>query len=201
MAVLTALLAVIVVTAVHEAGHVAAVWIKRGQVRQVRVGRGPDLWKGVVRGATLVIALVPLGGRVHYRGIAPGTAQAVVAASGAVANLALAFVAFAAAAWVLGPEANPLRPHDTGPMVYAAAQAGAWFWAVPGAVVELVTTGSATELRSAVRALLHLLAEHPVTGLSYAIGALSALWAALNLIPVPVIETDGWHVARALWSR
>jgi membrane-associated protease RseP (regulator of RpoE activity) len=198
---LTALLAVITVTAVHEAGHVAAVRAKGGRVRRVQLGRGPDVWSRTVRGATVAVALVPLGGGIQFDGVPPGTGRAVVAVSGAAANLALAFVAFATVALLLEPDAAPMGPDQAGVLSYAAAHAGAWFWAVPGAVVELVTTGGARELRRAVAGLLQLLADHPGPGFPYALGALSALWAALNLIPIPVIETDGWHAVRAFWPR
>jgi hypothetical protein len=197
MAVLVAALALMVVTAAHEAGHFLAVRLKRGRVLKVQVGRGPVLWHGVHRGSHVLVSLIPLGGRIDYDRVPSGSGEAVVAASGAAANLALAFGAFAAAAWALG-EATPIRPDDAGVVRYAAASAGAWFWAVPGALVELVTTGSALELRRAVRVLIGLVVARPLHSFPYAVGALSSLWAALNLIPVPVLETDGWHVARAL---
>lgn len=198
MAVLVAALALMLVTAAHEAGHFLAVRLKRGRVLRVQVGRGPALWRGAHRGADILVSLIPIGGRIHYDDVPGGSGEAVVAASGAAANLALAFLAFAIAAWALGP-AVPLRFDDAGAIRYAAASTGAWFWAVPGALVELATTGSAVELRRGIRALVELVASRPLHSLPYAVGALSSLWAALNLIPVPVVETDGWHVARALW--
>jgi membrane-associated protease RseP (regulator of RpoE activity) len=198
MAILVAVLALMLVTAAHETGHFLAVRLKRGRVLRVQVGRGPVLWSGTHRGADILVSLIPVGGRIHYDDVPGGSGEAVVAASGAVANLALAFAAFAAAAWALGP-ATPLRFDDAGAIPYAAASTGAWFWAVPGALVELVASGSAVELRRAVRVLIELVVARPLHALPYAVGALSSLWAALNLIPLPVIETDGWHVARALW--
>jgi membrane-associated protease RseP (regulator of RpoE activity) len=198
MAILVAAIALMCVTAAHEAGHFMAIRVKRGRVLRVQVGRGPAVWHGAHRGAGILVSIIPIGGRIHYDGIPAGSGEAVVAVSGAAANLALAFLAFAAAAWALGP-ASPLRPDDAGAIRYAAASSGAWFWAVPGALVELVTTGSAIELRRAVRLLVELVVTRPLHSLPYAVGALSSLWAGLNLIPVPVVETDGWHVARALW--
>jgi hypothetical protein len=198
MVILVAVLALMCVTATHEAGHFLAVRAKRGRVLKVQVGRGPALWRGTHRGADISLSIIPIGGRIHYDGVPGGSGEAVVAASGAAANLALAFLAFAAAAWALGT-ATPLRPDDAGAIRYATVSAGAWFWAVPGAVLELITTGSAIELRRAVRVLVGLVSTRPLQSLPYAVGALSSLWAALNLIPVPVVETDGWHVARALW--
>jgi membrane-associated protease RseP (regulator of RpoE activity) len=201
LSVLSAVFAVATVTAVHEAGHGAAVRLKGGRIRRLQVGRGPALWRAGGRGSAVVLAIIPLGGRIDYDGIPPGAGQAVVAVSGAAANLALALAAFALAGLVLGPETAPTPPADAGLVAYTAAQAGGWFWAVPGAVIELVATGGAGGLRSALRGLGRLLLDHPLQGLPYALGALSALWAALNLIPLPVLETDGWHVARALWRR
>jgi membrane-associated protease RseP (regulator of RpoE activity) len=200
MAFLTVALALIAVTAAHEAGHSLAVRVKGGRVRRLQVGRGPSLWRSAGGETEVQVSLIPLGGRIQYDGIPHGTGQAVVAVSGAAANLLLALVAFAAATW-LGAEATPLRPADAGPATYAAASAGGWFWVVPGAVVELVSTGQALELRRALAGLVALVASHPFRAMPYTVGALSALWAALNLIPVPGLETDGWHVLRALWPR
>lgn len=201
VAALLAFLAVIAVTAIHEVGHFLAVLVKGGRVRQVQVGRGRIVWRTAGAGTEVVVALLPVGGRIRYDDIPAGTGQAVIAVSGAAANLATAFLAFAVAAWTLGPEAARIAPEGTDAMGFAAATAGAWFWAVPGAVIELITSGSANELRGAVRRLLDLLAREPVRAFPYTLGAISALWAALNLIPVPWIETDGWHMARALWGR
>lgn len=198
--VLALLIAVALVTAIHEAGHVLGVLAKRGRVLLVQVGRGPVGWATAVRDTRVVLAAIPLGGRIGYDGIPVGTGQAVVAVSGAALNLGAAVPAFILGAWVLGAGAVPVDP-DSGIVAYAVAATGAWFWVVPGAVAELLTTGSALELRGAVRGLLGLLADRPLAAFPYAVGALSALWAALNLIPVPVLETDGWHIARALLGR
>jgi membrane-associated protease RseP (regulator of RpoE activity) len=47
---------------VHESGHVLSEW-RRGQVvERVTVGAGPALWRGEVRGAEVVLRLVPLFG-------------------------------------------------------------------------------------------------------------------------------------------
>jgi membrane-associated protease RseP (regulator of RpoE activity) len=203
MALLSAFLALVAATAVHEAGHWLAIRLKHGRVLLVQVGRGPALWRRAGERTSLVLSAVPFGGRIAYDGIPAGTGQAVVAISGAVANLALAVLAFLAAA-LLAPAL--LAPGLTatgagyGPLAYATGSTGSWFWAVPGALVELVATGSATALRADVRALASLLAGRPLLALPYALGALSALWAGLNLIPLPVLRTDGWHVLRALWS-
>jgi membrane-associated protease RseP (regulator of RpoE activity) len=198
MAILAAVIALVGVTVIHEVGHLLAVYAKRGRVLRLQVGRGPILWRTTGREPHVLISMIPLGGRIHYDRVPAGTGEAVVAVGGPSANLVTAFLAFGAAA-LLGAEASPLRAEEAGPLAYAAANAGAWFWAAPGAVVELVRSGSALELRAGMRGLADLLATRPLRGFPYALGALSALWAALNLIPIPVVRTDGWHVARALW--
>lgn len=200
-AALATLLALVAVTAVHEAGHFLAVLAKRGRVLQVTLGRGPIALRTAVAGTDLLVALVPIGGRIRYAGVPPGTGQAVVAISGAAANLAAALLAFVVAAWTLGPVLTHLAPDGVGPVGFAAASTGAWFWTVPGALIELVASGSALALRDGVRGLFDLLATRPLRAFPYATGALSALWAALNLIPIPGIETDGWHVLRSFWPR
>jgi membrane-associated protease RseP (regulator of RpoE activity) len=198
LATLLALIpALVLVTAIHETGHLLAVLAKRGTVTGVQAGHGPVLWSTSVGRARVDVATLPFGGRVRYDGVTEGTGQAVVAVSGAAANLAAALLGFAAVA--LAAPATAPGAEGTGAFAFAVANTSAWFWAVPGAVVELVTTGSAGELRRGVVTLLELVDHRPVTAFPYALSALSALWAALNLIPIPVVETDGWHVARSLW--
>lgn len=198
MAILAAILALVAVTVIHEAGHLLAVRAKRGRVLRLQVGRGPVLWRTTGRQPDVLVSIIPIGGRIHYDGVPDGTGEAVVALGGATANLATAFLAFGTAA-LLGSDAAPLRAEDAGVLTYAAANAGAWFWAAPGAIVELARSGSALELRASLRGLGNLLSTRPVEGFPYVLGALSALWAALNLIPIPVVRTDGWQMARALW--
>lgn len=198
MAFFAAVLALVGVTTAHEAGHYLAVRVKRLQVLRVRIGQGPLVWRGRHRGAELLLRLVPIGGRIQYESVPPGFGEAVVAVSGAAANLALALLAFAVAGLLTAP-VSPMAPGDANVIAYAASHAGAWFWAVPGALIELVATGSAVELSRGVRVLGELVMARPLPSLPYVVGALSALWAALNLLPVPFIETDGWHVARSLW--
>jgi membrane-associated protease RseP (regulator of RpoE activity) len=196
-AVLALVPALVLVTAIHETGHLLAVLAKRGTVLGVQAGHGPVLWSTYVGKARVQVAAIPFGGRLRYDGVPEGTGQAVVAVSGAAANLVAAFLAFTATA-LIAPAAAP-GAAGTAPLAFATASTSAWFWAVPGAVVELVTTGSAVELRRAVTLLLDLVAHQPVAAFPYAVATLSALWAALNLIPIPVVRTDGWHVARSLW--
>jgi membrane-associated protease RseP (regulator of RpoE activity) len=199
MAILAGAVALVAVTVIHEVGHLVAVYVKGGRVLRFQLGRGPVLWRTTGREPDVLLSMIPVGGRIHYDEVPAGTGEAVVAVGGASANLVAAFVAFGVAA-LLGADAAPLGGEAAGPLSYAAANAGAWFWAAPGAVVELVRSGSALELRAGLRGLADLLVTRPVHGFPYALGALSALWAALNLIPIPVVRTDGWHVARALWQ-
>ena len=199
MGLISAIIAIMGVTAIHEAGHWLAIRLKRGRVLRVQVGRGPTLWQRPGDPTDLVVSLVPLGGQIQYEGVPAGSGQAVVAMGGAVANLALAFAAFLLASPLLGAGAAPFRAEFQTPLAYATASTGAWFWAVPGAALELIATGSATELRAGVRGLASLLSARPLLAMPYAVGALSALWAALNPIPIPFVRTDGWHVLRAFW--
>jgi membrane-associated protease RseP (regulator of RpoE activity) len=197
-AILAGAVVLVAVTVIHEVGHLLAVHAKRGRVLRFQLGRGPVLWRTTGRQPDFLVSMVPMGGRIHYDGVPAGTGEAVVAVGGASANLVTAFLAFAMAA-LLGADGSPVHGEEAGPLAFAAANAGAWFWAAPGALLELVRSGSALELRAGMWGLADLLVTRPVYGFPYALGALSALWAALNLIPIPVVRTDGWHVARALW--
>jgi membrane-associated protease RseP (regulator of RpoE activity) len=197
MALIVALLALTAVTASHEAGHYLAVRLRGGRVLSLQVGRGPAIRRWERSGTQFVLGPVPVGGRIRYDGVPTGAGAATVAVSGAAANLVLALATFAIAAVTVG--ATFPVPADQGAIAFAITHTGAWFWAVPGALVELVTAGSALELRRAVHALVALMAERPLRSFPYTVGALSALWAALNLIPVPGLDTDGWHAVRALW--
>jgi membrane-associated protease RseP (regulator of RpoE activity) len=165
-----------IVTAVHELGHALAVRLRRGRIRAIRIGRGPGRSWESPGGIRWRVGVVPVGGRIHFDGIAPGTGRAVVAVSGAAANLALAAV---------------LLP---GPAAVAE-----WLWLVPGGVVELVTGGRAMSVQTGVRQLGVQLSSGTLGGVARGLGALSALWAGLNLIPVPG-ATDGWAVLRGGWD-
>jgi hypothetical protein len=66
----------------HEAGHAVAAWLVGVRIWGVRLGMGPTLWRGMVGGARVHLALFPLLGAVHlldedasaigYRDIARG---------------------------------------------------------------------------------------------------------------------------------
>lgn len=199
-ALLAGALVLLGVTVVHEAGHWMAVQVKRGRVLRLEVGRGPILWSHTTGGGTeLTLSLLPLGGRIHYEGVGSGTAQAVVAISGSVANLAFALIVFALAVWTVGVEGMPLSEGTDGVFAYAVSSVGTWFWMVPGALRDLVQTGMALEFNRAFRLILRLLTDGGLPGLTYVAAATSSVWAALNLIPIPIIQTDGWLVTRALW--
>lgn len=191
-------LVLVLVTAVHEAGHGLAVRARRGRVLKIQVGLGSVLLGWRRGGTEYVLALIPAGGRIRYEGVAPGTAEAVVAVSGPVANVAFAYAVLGLAAWVAGPAAMPFGGEHEGAAVYALAQVRVWAWLVPDAVRELVLTGRATELGWAIDALVELLRSEGKAGFIYVTAAVSVVWATLNLIPVPVLGTDGWHFVRAL---
>jgi hypothetical protein len=165
-----------IVTAVHELGHALAVRLRRGRVRALRIGRGPGRSWESPGGTRWRVGIVPVGGRIHFEGIEPGTGRAVVAVSGAAANLALAAV-----------------------LLPTPAAVAEWLWLVPGGVLELVTGGRALSVQAGVRQLGLQLSSGTLGGVGRGLGALSALWAGLNLIPIPG-ATDGWAVLRGIWD-
>jgi membrane-associated protease RseP (regulator of RpoE activity) len=163
-----------VVTLVHELGHALAVRAKGGRVVSLRVGRGGGLTFGTPPAMQWTLGLVPVGGRIRFEGVAPGTGRAVVAAAGPAANLLLA--------WALLP---------------GAAAVAEWIWLVPGATVELMTRGGSPSLVHALGQLGGVLASATPVGFLRGVGGLSALWAALNLLPLPGL-TDGWAVLQGV---
>jgi len=164
-----------IVTAVHEAGHALAVRLKGGVVEIIQVGRGPVLASALPGGTRIALGLFPVGGRVRFRGIPPGTGESVVAVAGPVANLVVAVL---------------LLPD--------AAAVARWIWLVPGSLVELLTGGRATGLAQGLLAIQAAIATGTPRTLGLALGSLSAIWAALNLVPIPGLGTDGWVVLRGL---
>ncbi len=181
---LTLLLSVILlwaVTTVHELGHALAVRLRGGELRAFQVGRGPGISRIDGKGRSWSLGFLPVGGQIRYGGIPPGTGRAVVAVSGPLANLVLALVLLS------GPEA-----------------VASWAWLVPGAALELLVDGSAQGLYRGMRVLLAGVeavasGAGSAWGLTTSIGALSAIWATVNLVPVPGVGTDGWVMLRELW--
>lgn len=193
----------VILTVVHEAGHAVAVRVKGGRVKAVRLGRGLGVWS---RGhdPRWSLALPPFGGKITYDGVPDGTSQAVVAVSGPAANALMAWAMLWAAAAV-GSEPD-LLPGPTGldGWSFATAAMAGWFAVLPAALVDAVGGQGLGELRQALGVLPGLLEEGGLAGLFYVTGAGSALWAVLNLVPIPVVGTDGWHVLRSLrkaWPR
>ncbi|TVP45287.1 MAG: M50 family peptidase [Gemmatimonadales bacterium] len=173
--ILLVLLLLWVVTTVHEAGHALAVRLKGGRVEAFEVGRGPALRTVSPGGTRLALGLFPFGGKLVYRGVPKGTGHAVVALAGPVANLLLAFL-----------------------LLRSAVRAGQWFWLVPGSVVEILGGGRAIGLLQGMRLIGSALASPTAAGLAFALGALSAVWAGLNLLPIPGVGSDGWAIVRSL---
>jgi hypothetical protein len=169
------------VTAIHELGHALAVRLRGGELRMVRVGAGPGISRTDGAGCTWSLGFLPVGGRIQYRGISPGTGRAVVAIAGPLANLVVAL------ALLPGPES-----------------VASWGWLVPGGVLEFLTEGSAPGFSRGMRVLLAGVGgvasgAGSVLDLSVALGAMSAIWAAVNLVPVPGVGTDGWVLLREIW--
>ncbi len=198
MTVVAGLLILISLTIVHEAGHWLAVRIKGGRVLRLSIGRGTS----IIRGGgdpEIRVGLLPLGGRIEYDGIPRGMGQAVVALSGAVANLVCATLLFAAGALLFGVDAfAPAGWSGGGAWAFALESVSGWFWIIPATIAELVVSQQIGGLRGAVAFLGGLLAGGEVAGLLYLFAAASALWASLNLIPIPGVGTDGWHVLRSI---
>jgi len=199
MVYLIGLLLLVLVTAVHEVGHGVAVRLRGGRVLRIQVGRGPRLYSGAYAGTEVVVAMLPFGGRIHYEGIRPGSGEMVVALGGAVANLGFSLLTFALAFRVLGSERTPFSGAVEGSIEYAAQSAGLWFWMIPGAVHDFVLSGVTPELNRSIRAAVALVGQAEPGGILYLAAAMSAVWAALNLIPVPGLRTDGWAVLEGLW--
>ncbi|CAN5627040.1 hypothetical protein BH23GEM11_BH23GEM11_09800 [soil metagenome] len=172
---LLVLLLLWMVTAVHEAGHAIAVRLKGGRVEAMAVGRGPTLRAVLPGGTRLGLGLLPVGGRIVYRGVPPGTGHAVVALAGPAANLLLAVLLLRSAGW-----------------------AGEWLWLVPGSVVEILVDGRASGLLGGMRLIGSALSSGTLPELAFALGALSAVWAGLNLLPIPGVGSDGWAVVASL---
>lgn len=183
-------------TIVHEAGHWVAVRLKGGRVLGVRVGRGPQLWNVHRSGTEYSVSLLPLGGRIAYQGIQEGTAEAVVATSGAIANLVAALLLLVGGAAIFGLDRMPAGFDSGGTVDYAVETVGSWLWLLPRSVADLITMGAAPALRQAFRALASLLQQGTVADVTYFAAAVSTLWAVLNMIPVP--GSDGWRLAQAL---
>lgn len=191
-----------VLTVVHEAGHWCAVRLRGGRALRLVVGRGPAIIRR--KGPPAVrIGVFPFGGRIDYEGVGTSTGQAVVALSGAIANLVLAGAVFAFGGLVL--EMEQVTPGvgaaGAGGVVGFAVQAVAgWFWLVPGSVVDLVVARDLGGIGASLRFLVRLLDRGDPAALVYLTGASSALWASLNLLPIPVVGTDGWRALCAVFG-
>jgi len=195
--VILVVIILLVVTAVHEAGHGLAIRWKGGTVERVSIGRGPRLWSS--RSSRIEVRLFPIGGRIEGSGLLPGTPRAVVAMGGPLSNLAFACMAFAIAFAAPGMEAFLFGEVNQGSIARVAREVGGWIWIVPGAVEDIARSGSATEWTRGLRGLVEVLRSGGWRSLPYVLGATSAAWAALNLIPIPIVNTDGWVLVRELW--
>jgi len=182
-------------TLVHEAGHGIAARLKGGRVIRIQIGRGPIVWRVERAGTEYALAPLPFGGRIHFDRVTPGTAEAVVAVSGAVANVLVGVCLFAVGAFLLGPGGMPGHIGGSA-LAYALDRVGAWLWWMPRLI------GSGVGLTAgpgvSVTALPVLLRESGVAGALYVAAAVSTLWGVLNLVPLPGLRTDGWQFIRAL---
>jgi membrane-associated protease RseP (regulator of RpoE activity) len=183
-------------TLVHELGHWLAARLKRGRVTSLRIGMGPLVWRGAVGETEYSLALVPLGGRIEMQGVRPGTSEAVVAASGALANLLAAFSLFLFGSLGFGLERMPSGAFASGPLPYAIDRLSAWMWFIPRAVASSLGLGSGSG--ESIWALWSLARDGRLPEAVYFVAGISVLWGVLNLVPVPGLRSDGWLVLEAL---
>jgi hypothetical protein len=196
MTVVFAFLLLAFLTSVHEAGHWIAIRLRGGRVMRLTLGRGGPVFRREGE-PSFALGLLPIGGRIDYDGVPDGTGQAVVAVSGAVANLCAAGLLFLSGALLVGADLFPAG-EGGGPFHFALEATATWFWIVPGALADLLVHQRVEGMGRAIWFLYDLLARGQWAGLLYLAGASSALWASLNLLPIPGLGTDGWHLVRSL---
>jgi len=188
--------AVLLVTTVHECGHWAMARMRGAAVISVKLGRGPTL--GVFRsdGTEYALALLPLGGRVHCERLESEAANAMIAAAGPAANLLFGFVVLAGAAALLGVDAMPRNGGFDGAAAYAHGTVLSW----AGVVFQIIGGWLGISRGPGLGAIARLVEIAHSPGLApklYFVAVLSTLWGILNLVPTPVVHSDGWHVAAA----
>jgi membrane-associated protease RseP (regulator of RpoE activity) len=106
-ALVLGMLASWIALALHELGHVIAACLVRVRIWGIRLGMGPTLWRGTIRGVRVHLALFPVLGAVHlldedasaigYRDISRGRWRfvwgphawraSIISAGGGLANL------------------------------------------------------------------------------------------------------------------
>lgn len=197
-ATLVVLLMIVVVTAVHELGHLVAAVMRNARVTRVIVGRGACLIRSHRWGIDFELGLVPVGGRVDFVPPGAATSTAVIAIGGAVANVAFGFAVFWGTALAFGVGAVPLGAAADSPLAYATAATGAWLWAFPAGVVASLLHGDPSGIAEATAALRRILVAPGAPATLHGLAALSIVWAALNMLPIPGLGTDGWKFLVAL---
>lgn len=189
-------LAALLVTAIHELGHLMAARLLRARVAGVRIGYGPEVAR-FRRGQTeYVIGVLPFGGRMRCDRLRSEIGNAAIALGGPAANLGFAFGLLVATAAVVGVQAMPRGSFGGGALAYGFATVAYWTGIVPRlatAWLGSTRSGGITALNS----LLDVATGPGWAGKLYCLAALSSLWGALNLVPLPVVNSDGWHVAAA----
>ena len=199
-ATLLFLLMIVVVTAVHELGHLTAAALRRTQVTRMVVGRGARLARFRVRRIDFELGLIPFGGRVDFVAPRSGTTTAFIAVGGPASNVVFGFVVFWVSALAFGLDAVPFGAGADSPAGYATSVTAAWLWAFPTGAVAAILHGDVSELAAASSALRRLLGSTGAPAALHSLGALSTIWAALNMLPIPGLGTDGWKFLVALRS-
>lgn len=86
-----------VIVACHELGHAAASACCGAPCYEYKLGRGPGVRLGRIRGCTIALGILPVGGCVRYPAHKAGPlGRAFVSAGGALATGTLAIATFAA---------------------------------------------------------------------------------------------------------
>lgn len=190
-------LVLLVATTVHEFGHLVAARARRARVVRICVGRGPKVIALRRSGTLYELRILPLGGRVEFQRPVSGTANAVIAVGGAVANVVFGFLVLWTAAGLIGVERMPFGDASLGPLDYATGATTAWLRVVPATVFEFLTYGQSRTFTLALDAIIGLLLTPNAASALHAIAAVSIVWAVLNMIPIPGLGTDGWRFITA----
>ncbi len=196
-AVFVVVLVLLVATTVHELGHLVAARARRARVVRICVGRGPQVIAWRRSGTLFELRILPLGGRVEYQRPASGTANAVVAVGGAVANVVFGFLVLWTAAGLIGVDRMPFGDASLRPLHYATGATTAWLRVVPATVIEFLTYGQSRTFALALDAISGLLLTPNAASALHAMAAVSIIWAMLNMIPIPGLGTDGWRFITA----
>lgn len=190
--------ALVLITTVHELGHLVAARLRGARVVRVVIGRGRRGFSFRPLGIECVITPFPIGGRVDYERPESPTADAVIAVGGPFANAVFGAALLWLTALAAGVPRMPFAGEATSAGDYAVIATSTWLRAPVRGVAELIVHGHAHAIGESMHALRRLLLASDPVGWVYVVAALSIVWATLNMIPIPLVRTDGWHVLAGL---